>query len=111
MQSSDSTQAEPDRLVSLEEFQEDVRKALGENFGQFIAARQTVNENGIRVLRVEAEGAVPGEKEKMPIRWIYYHLANRDGRQAAATFTIEKERTDQFANADETIIGSLQFTN
>lgn len=102
---------EPDRLVSLEDFQDDVRKALGDNFGEFVAARQSVNGNGIRVLRVEAEGAVLGETDKMPIRWIYYHLADRNGRQAAVTFTIEQERMDRFADADETIVGSLEFVD
>jgi len=100
---------EPDRLVSLEDFQEDVRKALGDNFGEFVAARQSVNAGGLRVLRVVAEGAVPSGTDKVDIRWIYYHLAHRDGRQAALTFTIEQEHLDRFADADATIVASLEF--
>ncbi|MBN1394052.1 MAG: hypothetical protein JW959_03390 [Pirellulales bacterium] len=99
----------PNRLVSLEEFQEDVKKALGNNFGELIAAKQLLNESGYRVLRVAVDGAVPGKSEKVPIRWIYYHLADRHGHQAALTFTVERENLDRFAAADEPIVASLQF--
>ncbi len=34
---------DPDKLVSLEEFQEDVRRALGKNFGEFVEAKQSVD--------------------------------------------------------------------
>ncbi|MBU4271291.1 MAG: hypothetical protein KKE86_02085 [Planctomycetes bacterium] len=100
---------DPNRLVSLEKFQEDVRKALGDNFSKFVAAGQSVNESGYRVLRVVADGAVPGKPDNVPIRWIYYHLADRQGHQSALTFTIEQEHTDRFADADEPIVESLRF--
>lgn len=100
---------DPNRLVSLEKFQGDVRKALGDNFGAFVAAGQSANESGYRVLRVVVHGAVPGKPDDVPIRWIYYHLADRQGHQAALTFTIEQENTDRFADADEPIVESLRF--
>jgi len=100
---------DPNRLVSLEEFQGDVRRALGENFGEFVSARQSVDRSGRRVLRVVAQGAVPGKPDDVPIRWIYYHLADRQGRQAALTFTIEREHADRFAEADKPIVESLRF--
>lgn len=100
---------DPNRLVSLERFQEDVRKALGENFGEFVAAGQSANASGYRVLRVVVNGAVPGKPNNVPIRWIYYHLADRQGHQAALTFTIEQENTDRFAAADKPIVESLRF--
>ena len=99
----------PDRMVTLEKFQEDVRKALGKNFSEFVAAGQSVNENGYRVFRVVADGVVPGKPDNVPIRWIYYHLADRKGNQAALTFTIEQENTDRFAAADKPIVESLRF--
>ena len=98
-----------ERLVSLEDFQDDVRKALGENFGEFVSAKQSVNRNGLRVLRVAVDGAVSGQPDRVPIRWTYYHLADREGRQTALTFTVEQENMEQFADADEPIVGSLRF--
>ncbi len=104
---------DPNRLVSLEDFQEDVRKALGDNFGEFVAAAQSVDQAGHRVLRVVAEGAVPaktdGKPDNIPIRWIYYHVADREGRQAALTFTVEREHVERFADADRPIVESVRF--
>ena len=74
---------EPDKLVSLEEFQEDVRRALGKNFGEFVEAQQSVDQSNHRVLRVVAQGVVHNKATEVPIRWIYYHVADRQGRQVA----------------------------
>ena len=100
---------DPNRLVSLEQFQQDVRKALGDNFGEFVAAGQSVDQNGHRVLRVVAEGSVAAKADgksesNIPIRWIYYHVADREGRQAALTFTVEGEHVERFADADRPIV-------
>ena len=84
---SSLAQRDPDKLVSLEEFQEDVRQALGENFGEFVEASQSVNAAKHRVLRVVVHGVVHNKSADVPIRWIYYHVADQQGRQAALTFT------------------------
>ncbi len=46
---------------------------------------------------------------EVPIRWIYYHVADEHGRQVALTFTVEQERLDRFAEADQAIVDSLRF--
>ncbi len=63
-------QRNPDLMVSLEEFQEDVRKALGKSFGEFVAAKQSVTAANYRVLRVVAQGTIHGKATDVPIRWI-----------------------------------------
>ena len=98
-------QRAPDKLVSLEEFQADVRKALGKSFGEFVEAGQSVDGAKHRVLRV----AVEGKASDIPIRWIYYHVADEQGRQAAFTFTVEKSLLERFAAADKPLVGSLRF--
>jgi hypothetical protein len=102
-------QREPDRLVSLEEYQEDVRKALGDNFGQFVNAKQWIDEAKHRVLRVTVNGTASGKSGDVPICWIYYHVADEQGRQAAFTFTVEQEALERFSEADQPIIASLHF--
>ena len=47
-------QGKPDKLVSLEEFQEDVTRALGKEFKEFVEAGQSADESNRRVLRVVA---------------------------------------------------------
>jgi hypothetical protein len=100
---------EADKLVSLEQFQEDVRQALGENFAEFVTAGQSVNGAGLRVLKVVAQGVVRDKSGDLPVRWTYYHLADRQGRQAALTFTVEQQRLDIFAESDKAIVESLRF--
>lgn len=96
---------DPAKLVSLAEFQEDVRRALGNSFGEFLEARQTVDGSNHRVLRV----VVDGKSSDLPIRWIYYHIADPRGRQAALTFTIEQKLFEKFADADRPIVDSIEF--
>lgn len=102
-------QRERGHLVSLEEFQEDVKKALGKSFGQFVEAKQSADPAGHRVLRVVVNGVVHEKATEVPICWIYYHLADEEGRQTAFTFTVEQELLERFAGADRAIVGSLRF--
>jgi hypothetical protein len=102
-------QRDPDKLVTLDEFQANVRRALGENFDQFVEAKQSVDKSDHRVLRVVVQGQVGKKTTIVPIRWIYYHVADRQGRQVALTFTIEQERVEQFGDADKEIVQSLRF--
>ena len=97
------------QLVSLEDFQNDVRRALDKNFGEFVNAKQWGNAAGYRVLRVAANGVVHDKSTEVPIHWIYYHVADDHGRQVALTFTVEQERLDRFADADRALVDSLRF--
>ncbi len=98
---------EPDRQITLEEFQDDVKKALGESFGRFVRASQFAGESDHRVYRV----VVQGEVEQLPIQWNYYLVVDRHGRQAVFAFTIEQAMVDRFGKADEELIGALRFVD
>jgi len=98
-----------DKLVSLEDFQNDVRQASGKDFGEFVEAKQSVDSAGHRVLRVVVNGVVRAKSAEAPIRWIYYHVADRQGRQVALTFTVEQEGLERFAEADRAMVDSLRF--
>ena len=97
------------QLVSLEDFQNDVRHALDKNFGEFVEAKQWGNAAGYRVLRVAANGVVHDKSTEVPIHWIYYHVADEHGRQVALTFTVEQEHLERFAEADRALVDSLRF--
>jgi hypothetical protein len=94
-----------DKLVALNEFQEDVRRALGKDFGEFVEAGQKVDDAEHRILRVVAEG----KASEIPIQWIYYHVADKQGRQVAFTFTVEKSLLERFDDADKLLVQSLRF--
>jgi hypothetical protein len=96
---------DPAKLVSLEEFQSDVQQALGKAFGEFVEAGQSPNEANCRVYRV----VVHGTASDIPMRWVYYLVADPQGRQVAFTFAVEQKLLERFADADKVMVGSLKF--
>jgi hypothetical protein len=102
------------KRLGLEEFQADVKKVLGDDFGEFVEADQPADKLGRRVLRVVAQGAAHGKPGQdaastVPIRWIYYHISDSQGRQVAMTFAVEQRLVARFADADKPIVESLRF--
>lgn len=104
---------DPDKLVSMEEFQDDVRRALGKSFGEFVEAKQSPNEANCRVFRVVVHGTHHGTEEgktpDIPMQWIYYLVTDPQGRQAGLRFAVEQERIPRFADADKPLVQSLRF--
>lgn len=95
----------PGKQITLSEFQEDVQKALGESFGEFVEASQRANDADYRVYRV----VVRGEASKLPIQWNYYLLADENGHQVAIAFTVERQLVERFNKADEDLIRTFRF--
>ncbi len=92
-------------LVDLKQFQADVEEALGKHFGQFVRATQQINDRDYRVLRLVVHGKVA----TLPIQWVYYHVADREGHQASLAFTVEHAMLERFAQTDVAIVESLLF--
>ena len=95
----------PGKQVSLTEFQEDVQKALGKSFGEFVEAGQWANEADYRVYRVVVRGKV----SELPIQWNYYLVADEHGYQVAFAFTVEHKLVERFDKADDELIRSFRF--
>lgn len=93
----------PERHLTLEQFQKDVRFALGGRFEQFVAAGQRENEAGYREFRVAARGHV----KDLPIQWNYYLLADRHGRRLSAVFTVDAGLVKQLGDADRSLVAGL----
>jgi hypothetical protein len=92
---------------ALPKFQEDIRQALGGSFGRFVRAEESKSEGGVRVYRV----VVQGEAQQIPIRWIYYRLADGRGRQMVFAFTMKQEFLGRFAEADAELVRGLRFAD
>jgi hypothetical protein len=102
---SSITQGKPPGSTTMRDFQRDVERALGEHFGRFVRASQTVNDLGYRVFRLEVEGAV----ESLPMKWVYYLLAEEDGRRATMAFVVGADQMEHFVEADQPLVATFQF--
>jgi hypothetical protein len=94
-----------ERLPTLEQFQDQVQRALGKSFSQFVEAAQFASELDYRVYRV----VVKGEVSSLPIEWHYYLVADRNGRQVALAFTVQEQNVDAFDKAGERLVRALRF--
>lgn len=90
---------------TLEAFESDVRTTLGDQLGQLIEGDQRVSAQGLRVLRIVADGETQG----VPIRWIMMHLSDDQGRRVQATFTMSGDKVELFAANDAQFADSLRF--
>ena len=96
-----------ERLPALEQFQDQVRQALGKNFGQFVEAGQFASQSDYRVYRV----VVKGDVSDLPIQWHYYLVADKHGRQAALAFTVKEQNLEAFDKAGERLVRALRFVD
>jgi len=92
--------------ISLAKFQEDIKLALDQNFGQFIQAGQRANQQDYRILHAIIHGTV----SELPIEWKYYLVTDEHGHRVAFTFTTEASLAKQLADSDKELINSLRFT-
>lgn len=93
--------------LTLPAFQEDIKHGLDKSFKQFVEAGQSANEHGYRVYRVVVEG----EASDLPIRWIYYYVADKYGRQVVLAFTVEGRLMEAFGKSDERLLSALNLTD
>ncbi|QDV71712.1 hypothetical protein Poly24_54510 [Rosistilla carotiformis] len=91
--------------LTLEAFQEDIQRTLGDRFGELLEAEEKVTGGGLRLLRVVAQGAV----EKIPVQWIYLHFSNDEGRRSAAIFTLADQQVEAFGGGDHQFAEGFRF--
>jgi len=94
-----------DQQLSMEGFQEEVKRVLGKNFEEMIEATEETGENGLRVLRL----VVAGKVGELPIQWTYYHLDGDQARRASLVFTLESSLLSRFAHIDRELIANFRF--
>jgi hypothetical protein len=92
--------------LTMEGFQADVKKVLGNNFDEIVEASEEMDETGRRLLRV----VVAGKAGELAIQWTYYDISDGKGRHASLVFTMEASLLERFATIDRELIGGLQFS-
>ncbi|MHB1034485.1 MAG: hypothetical protein ACYC35_07610 [Pirellulales bacterium] len=96
----------PGKHVPLSQFQEDIKQALGKDFGQFLQASENNPEPGRIVYRVVASGKV----SDVSLLWKYYLVADDQGNQAVFLFTLEDSLLQRLGDVDRKMVDSLRFT-
>ena len=94
------------RQWTLEAFQREVHRTLGDRMTQVLGAEEGLTDLGLRGLQITANGQVQG----VPIRWVVIHVEDDQGRRLLATFTMDAAVLDTFAGSDVQFANSLQFT-
>lgn len=94
-----------DEQLSMEGFQDDVKRVLAKNFDEMVEATEDAGDNGLRVLRV----VVAGKVGELAIQWTYYHLSDDRGHRASLVFTIESSLLERFAHIDRELVGNFRF--
>lgn len=97
----------PEKSLTLEAFQQDVGKALGEKMKEIEAATEWETPTGCRCLGVLANGTV----EEVPVQWRYYHLSDAAGRQATIAVTVEQSLLERFADGDRPLVDSMTLVD
>ncbi len=93
------------KAVTLSEFQDEIRQALGKNFRRLVRAGQSMSEGEQLVFRVEAQGEASG----VPMDWVYYRIAVSNGRGIVVLFTFESSLADRFQESDRELVRTIRF--
>lgn len=91
--------------LTLEAFEADVKRTLGNQLVQLVEADQGLSALGLRILRVVADGETQG----VPVRWIMMHFSDDTGKRVHSTFTMAGQKVEDFAGCDAQFGDSLQF--
>lgn len=90
---------------TAEELAADVRRNLGGQAERIEAATEAERSDGVRIVRVVAEGAAEG----LPFCWIHYVVTDASGHRVAATFMLEHSLRERFGTRDRDLIDGLTF--
>lgn len=105
--------AAPGEHASLEQFEQDIRRSLGDRFSSIVDRTQADRGDGVKVFRVVATGQFDyqqgDETKTRPMQWTYYLIAHPDGRQLSAIFAHEPEAAELMTGRDDELISRLQF--
>lgn len=90
------------------QFQADVRKAIGEKFGQFVGSGEIGDDPALGFrYKLAVEGVELGQGV-VPL-WYYYLVASPAGEQVIAIFTLSRGTEAAFGDQDLRLMGTLQW--
>lgn len=104
--------AGPGKHQDVEQFQTDIKKALGPRFVQVLGEGE-IAAPGSFLYKVGVEGKesvkVEGKDAQVAINWFYYLVASPRGDQLLLTFTLGQAQAKAFADGDEVLAKGLEW--
>ncbi len=91
--------------ITIEQFQADLQRLLGQAFKQIVRTSEPSNPAGYRIYRVELLGDLDG----LAVRWIYYRVAGPDGPPIIYAFTMEDELAQRFGESDGALVATVEL--
>ena len=111
---SQVSDAAPGEHTPLDEYEDSIRRSLGQQFGAIVARDNIPVPDGRKIFRVTTQGKyelTEGEETKeYPMSWIYYLCVDPSGKQVSFVFAVEPAMKERLAGQDRQIVESLQFT-
>jgi hypothetical protein len=102
----------PGQATPAEQFEADVRQALGKRLKQ-VETREQIPAEGVTIVRVVTSGEIELAGEKgtvpLPMNWIYYLCTDTSGKQVSFVFSIEPAYLEALAGRDLAMVKSLRF--
>ena len=96
----------PNNPLKLAQFKKEIEKIIeAEDSAEVVKAQELKTRNKLRALRL----VVDGIEDRIPIKWIYYHVAHDDGRRLTFVFTLEQSVASQFDIADKLLVNETTF--
>lgn len=99
--------------IGEQQFQDDVQKAIGADFEKFEKAEIVPTQDKRFIFRVIASGSANQKTakgvSKVPVNWIYYLIADADGRQMVLVFTVETTLVERLQNRDINLALGIDF--
>jgi hypothetical protein len=94
------------RHQDLQQFRDDVRRALGKRFGSILGSGEVDGDpaGGFRY-----KIGVRGHEGDLGVIWYYFLVAGPEGDQVLATFTLTEDQAKTFGDQDLHMIGSLRW--
>lgn len=95
-----------DNPLKLDDYKAEIGKIIRlDPSAKITDSKRLKTSTGLEALRI----SVTGVENELPVEWIYYHVASRDGRRLTFVFTMEREVADLFEPADQRIVNGLNF--
>jgi hypothetical protein len=94
------------RQTTLEQFEREIRQALGDRLDEVTAAKEWTTATGHHCLGIMVNGKV----KEVPLQWRYYLIAADGMPRISLVVTIELAQIKEFADADRHLVESLELT-